>query len=118
MQERVSSRIPKAPAPIGALATDGWRKKTAEQGVPLINSELLLPNGGSIFQTVRVSHRPCRACHAAHMPCSRPFLGTGHAAPLSCGCCSGHMPCRAAGMQPCAMQGLPLLGACHALQPD
>lgn len=32
-----------------ALATDGWRKKAAAQGTPLINAMLLLPGGGSVF---------------------------------------------------------------------
>lgn len=31
------------------LATDGWRRRTAARGVPLINVMALLPPGGSIF---------------------------------------------------------------------
>ena len=37
---------------IGAIATDGWRKKAAEQGVSLINVCLLLPDGGAHFMKV------------------------------------------------------------------
>jgi hypothetical protein len=34
---------------IGTLVTDGWRKKAAHQGVPLINVNLLYPEAGSDF---------------------------------------------------------------------
>jgi hypothetical protein len=37
---------------IGALATDGWKKKACGQGVPLISSNLALPNGGAFFYKV------------------------------------------------------------------
>ncbi len=35
------------------LVTDGWRSKTCEQGVPLINVLVTLPAGGSVFVKVR-----------------------------------------------------------------
>lgn len=31
------------------ITTDGWKRKFAEQGVPLINVMVLLPDGGSKF---------------------------------------------------------------------
>jgi hypothetical protein len=31
------------------LTTDGWRRRAAVQGVPLINVMALLPTGGSVF---------------------------------------------------------------------
>lgn len=37
---------------IGAMSSDGWKKKAAAQGTPLINLSLLLPDGGSIFWEV------------------------------------------------------------------
>ena len=46
-----TARIPKPPAAVGQLATDGWKSKSAEQGASLINVLLLLPNGGAIFWT-------------------------------------------------------------------
>jgi hypothetical protein len=42
---------------IGGLATDGWKKKACGQGVPLISSNVLLPNGGSYF------HKVCACSH-------------------------------------------------------
>jgi hypothetical protein len=39
---------------IGALVTDGWRKKAAQQGVPLINAMVTPPDGGALFWKVRV----------------------------------------------------------------
>ena len=37
---------------IGALSSDGWKKKAAGQGTPLINFNFLLPNGGSFFYKI------------------------------------------------------------------
>jgi hypothetical protein len=38
----------------GALATDGCKRKAAEQRVPLISVNVLLPTGGSVFVKVRL----------------------------------------------------------------
>jgi hypothetical protein len=44
---------------IGALITDGWRKKAAQQGVPLINAMVAPPDGGAFFWKVRVTAGSC-----------------------------------------------------------
>ncbi|EFJ40248.1 hypothetical protein VOLCADRAFT_108259 [Volvox carteri f. nagariensis] len=38
-----------------ALCSDGWRKRAAEQGVPLINFMLLLPTGSAFLRVVRAA---------------------------------------------------------------
>jgi hypothetical protein len=50
VKQQMMSKIPAG----GHIApsTDGWKKKAAEQGVPLINVNILLPGGGSIFHKV------------------------------------------------------------------
>jgi hypothetical protein len=50
VKQQVMSKIPAGG--LIALSTDGWKKKAAEQGVPLINVNILLPGGGSIFHKV------------------------------------------------------------------
>ncbi len=37
----------------GALCSDGWRKRAAEQGLPLVNFMLLLPTGSAFLRVVR-----------------------------------------------------------------
>jgi hypothetical protein len=37
---------------IGSMQTDGWRKKAAVQGTPLINVNLTKPDGGAVFVKV------------------------------------------------------------------
>jgi len=49
----VEARLPSAPALLGTLASDGWKKKYLEQGKPLINFVLALPTGGAVFHKVR-----------------------------------------------------------------
>lgn len=34
---------------VGALSSDGWKRKAAGQATPLVNFNLLSPNGGSMF---------------------------------------------------------------------
>jgi hypothetical protein len=48
---------------IGALATDGWKKKACSQGTPLISCNITKPNGGAYFRKV---------CNARHMLHSTP----------------------------------------------
>jgi hypothetical protein len=50
------------------ITTDGWKKKTAEQGTPLINVCLLNPEGGSIF------HKVCCLFLRCSTDCSQPHL--------------------------------------------
>ena len=49
-----------ATALLMALATDGWRKRAAAQGAPLVNAMLLMPNGGSIFLKVLITAGMCK----------------------------------------------------------
>jgi hypothetical protein len=58
VEVHITSAVEASGGSIGALATDGWKRKAAEQGVPLINVNLLLPDGGSAFIKVRCS-KPC-----------------------------------------------------------
>jgi hypothetical protein len=37
---------------MGALSADGWRKKAAAQGTPMINVMINPPDGGSVFLKV------------------------------------------------------------------
>jgi hypothetical protein len=50
VKQQVMSKIPAGG--LIALSTDGWKKKAAEQGVPLIKVNIFLPGGGSIFHKV------------------------------------------------------------------
>jgi hypothetical protein len=51
-EELMAQLKPTATGVLCGLSTDGWRKKTAEQGVPLVNVNVLLPEGGSFFYRV------------------------------------------------------------------
>jgi hypothetical protein len=58
----VKEKVEEQGSMLGCLATDGWKKKAAEQGVPLINVNLLYPNGGSAFIKVCVYLGTCMVC--------------------------------------------------------
>jgi hypothetical protein len=42
------------------IATDGWKRKFAEHGTPILNVMILLPLGGSIFHKVVASGGECK----------------------------------------------------------
>jgi hypothetical protein len=42
------------------IATDGWKRKFAEHGTPIINVMILIPLGGSIFHKVVASGGECK----------------------------------------------------------
>jgi hypothetical protein len=44
---------------IGCIATDGWKKKAAEQGTPLINFMVHGVDGGSFFWKVGTCYIKC-----------------------------------------------------------
>jgi hypothetical protein len=52
-----------------ALATDGWKKKAAGQGVPLINVMVHPPDGGSFFYKVTAPN-PCTTSQHPISRCS------------------------------------------------
>jgi hypothetical protein len=53
---------------IGSMQTDGWRKKAAAQGTPLINVNLTNPVGGVVFfELIQI------CLYIAHLLHSHPF---------------------------------------------